>query len=297
MHGTLAFASKRAPLIYRVAKNLERQRVRGATRLLRVLRRFGCLNQPVDFRLDQFLHIRVPITRNEYDQADINTYEADLLDALASEVTKLPAPVTLIDVGADIGLFTLRMLARFPSFSSIFAFEPNSEGFPWLEFNLSRLPSSIERRAYQAAIADFRGRGRLVMPEPGFSPGIVANHTQEFIEPSPEGPVEVMMLDSLTLPSNGSLVMKIDVEGGELAAIRGAMRTISQSRTVIVALEAHPSVVRRTGVDPVHCLRLLSSFRPFHYYCSEGGITLNTGAAVFDQIAPNQVYNIVARSD
>lgn len=64
--------------------------------------------------------------------------------------------------------------------------------------------------------------------------------------------------------------MKIDVEGGELAAIRGAMRTISQSRTVIVALEAHPSVVRRTGVDPVHCLRLLSSFRPFHYYCSEG---------------------------
>ncbi len=296
MHSILAVGSKRAPLVYRVAKKLERKRVRGATRLLRFLRRFGCLSEPVDLRLNPFIHIRVPITRNEYDQTDVNTYEADLLEALASEAIRLPVPVTLIDVGADIGLFSLKMLARFPSFSRVISFEPNSEGFPWLEFNLSQVPLSIQRHAYRVAIADFQGRGRLAIPDPGFSPGIVANHTQGFIEPSPEGPIEVITLDSLALPSHESVVMKIDVEGGELAVIRGAMQTISQGKTVIVALEAHPSVVRRTGVDPVECLRLLSSLRPFHYYCSEGGTTLHTDNAVFDQIPPNQVYNIIARS-
>lgn len=39
--------------------------------------------------------------------------------------------------------------------SSIVAFEPNSEGFDWLQFNLGRL--NIPAQAMRAAVADFNG--------------------------------------------------------------------------------------------------------------------------------------------
>ncbi len=93
-----------------------------------------------------------------------------------------------------------------------------------------------------------------------------------------------------------SLVIKVDVEGGELAVLRGAARTIAAAQNVILAIEAHPDVTARTGVDPVECLQLLSSFRTFRFNIGETGLELNTTQAVFEQIPPNQVYNIVARS-
>ena len=293
MDTTAARARDKAPLLYRIAKSMERNCIRGGTRLLRVLRHTGYLDRPVDFHLSDSVSIRVPIHRNEYDETDVQNYDSDFITSLATEINKLPPPVTLIDVGADIGLLSLRVLTSCPSISRIVAFEPNGEGFSWLQLNLSRV-EGVQNQAVHAAIADFQGRGRLAIPDARFSPGVETNHTQFYIEPSPDGPIEVTTIDSLKLSAKESAVIKIDVEGGELAVLRGAVRTISEIPDCLVVFEAHPAVLRRTGIDPVECLRFLASLRPFRFFASEGGCTLHTAKPVFEQIAPDRVYNLIA---
>jgi FkbM family methyltransferase len=288
-------ARDREPSFYRIAMNMQRRGVRGSTRVLRLLRSLGYLDRPVDFSLSPAVKIRIPIARNEYDQAYLDDYEQDLFKSLQKEIQRLPAPVTLLDVGADIGLFSMKLLAGCPSIRNIVAFEPNGEGFPWLQFNLSRLPQGVQGTAHAAAVSDFEGSGRLAIPDARFTPGMESNHTQFFLEPAPDGPIPVITIDSLQLPLPQSAVLKIDVEGGELSVLRGAAQAIAKIPNLLVVLEAHPAVAQRTGVDPVRCLQYLSSLRPFQFVASETGTKLHTNQNVFDQIPPDQVYNIIAR--
>jgi FkbM family methyltransferase len=284
--------SNRAPLLFRVAKALERRGIRGSSRILRSLRLGGSLDRPVEFHLGGGIDIVVPIARNEYDGFDLDTYEADLLHLLAEYVRKL-SNVTLIDVGADIGVFSLKLLAGAPCVRNIIALEPNGEGFRWLELNLSRL--DIPARAIHAAAANFQGKGRLAKPESRWRAGGAENHTQFFLEPCPEGDIEVTTIDSLAgLPQD--LVIKVDVEGGELAVLRGATATISRAANVIVVIEAHPAVAARTGVDPVECLRLLESLRPMRFTLGETRGSVGTGRGFFEQVAPDRIYNVIAES-
>lgn len=236
----------------------------------------------------------VPIGRNHYDQRELDVYEEDLFRTLVEAVRALPQPLTLIDVGADIGLFSIKMLASCDSIRRILAFEPNPEGYGWLRRNLSRLPAEIEAHPHCAAVADFQGRGRLGIPA---LPGIESNHTQYFLEPAADGLIEVKTIDSLNLPAAEGLLVKFDVEGGELAALRGALQTIARAARAVVVLEAHPGVVSRTGIDPAECMKALTELRPFTFVAGETGQPLREDQPIFgQQLERDRIYNIVGVS-
>ncbi|MEK7785613.1 MAG: FkbM family methyltransferase, partial [Chloroflexota bacterium] len=92
--------------------------------------------------------------------------------------------------------------------------------------------------------------------------------------------------------------LKIDVEGGELAVIRGALGTLARSKGFVVVFEAHPKQVSRTGIDPMSVISLIRSVR----LCS-ARVTEQPDADVslekpfFDQFAPTRVYNVCVSSD
>ena len=296
MDASAAVARDRVPILFRVARAAERRRIRGSTRLLGFLNRVGYLDYCVDFRLSDSIGILVPLARMGLDQTDVETYEEELLTGLESVVRPLPPPVTLLDGGADIGLFSLKLLSACPGVSRVVAVEPNAEGFSWLQRNLSRLPHGVESRAVHAALADYAGRGRLAAPESRFLHGLESYHTDFFLERCDTGPIAVTTIDALGLPPRQSLVIKLDVEGGELAALRGATHTISEASALVVVAEANPWVAERTGIDPVEFLSVLAALRAFRFTVGETGQVLNTGRPVFDQIPPERVYNILAES-
>ena len=281
-------------MLFSIAKAMERRSIRGGSRLLRLLRQRGMLDRSVDFRLGDSLGIIVPLHRNGYDRTDLENWDPEFLAALSSAIHQVPGSVTFVDVGAYIGVISLKTLMNCPSISNLIAFEPNVDGFRWLKLNLDRL--QIPAVAVCAAVADFEGLGRLAIPDASWTPGVESNHTQYFLEPAPDGPISVTTIDTLAQPISGNVAIKIDVEGGELSVLRGAMRTICNAPNAVVAFEAHPAVAARTGGDPVDCLRLLSSFRPFRFTVSETGQTLNTEKKFFEQVIPDRVYNIVSRS-
>ncbi|OBJ13386.1 FkbM family methyltransferase [Mycobacterium sp. 1245801.1] len=153
-----------------------------------------------------------------------------------------------LDIGADLGEFTIAMLA---SSRSVIAFEPRPAQARDLASMFDAVGAAVQVEA--VALSDEPGvmTMRVVASEPGRSTieagnalGDVSDGTIRSIK------VPVRRLDDLGLTDIG--LIKIDVEGHELAVLHGATKTLTQQRPVIV-VEAeerhHPnSVAEITGL-------------------------------------------------
>ena len=249
----------------------------------------GWFGTPAFYRLSDTVGIEVPISRysSSWDQEDVDCYEEDLLRSLLQAAERLQAPVILIDAGADIGIFSLKIASRCSSVERIIAFEPNSESYVWLKRNLDRLPYPTV--ALCKAVSDFEGRGELRFP--AYDP---ASDHACYLEQSASGPIEVVTIDSVNSGETPhDLVLKLDLEGGEPAALRGALASIRKARNAIVVLEAHPAVVERIGIDPVESLRVLAATRRFSFLVGETGQSISIDRPVFEQISRNRILNII----
>lgn len=280
----------RAPWHFRLAKSLIRSRVRGGYRLLATARKLGWLDVVVRYPLSERISLDVPLYRDEnlWNELDLREYEAESIDLLAAEVLRRPEPVTLLDCGADIGLFSALLAARCPGIARVVAFEPNPEAFRVLAGNVRRLPAG---ECHEMAVSDFTGRAVLEIPRPG-----MGDHAR-FIVPSSQGDVEVTRIDDLKVDPGHGLLLKIDVEGAELGVLRGAIRTLSSAPWFVVIFEAHPAVVQRTGIDPTECMRLLDSVRRCRFQVAEAPeVSLTVDRPFFEQV-PEGICNVVCVSE
>jgi FkbM family methyltransferase len=275
----------RPPVLYSTMKLMMRHRIRGAWRLFELLKRRGYFDRKVvRYDIGRGVSVHVPIFRPErrWDLFDLLHYEPELMSTLAAAASGVRGELTIVDCGADLGLVSMLLFTRLERMSRIIAFEPSAEEVPLLRRNLSALPVACE--VIEAGVSDFDGRGELR------SPTYDGYHQARYVEPLAEGGFQVVTLDSLDL-ADPELLIKIDVEGGELAVVRGARKTIANARHVIVATEAHPLVAARTGIDPIVVLRELASIRPFRFtVCETGQSNLDLSKPFFGQL-PENIYN------
>lgn len=281
-----------APWYFRVGRYLCRRNIRGGARLLIEARRLGLLDRIAVYSVGE-VKLRVPLWRpcNEWDEHDVNSYEAALIEALANAIRSLPGEqVTLVDCGADIGTVSALLVSRCKHIKRVAAFEPNAAAYPLLVQNLDALP--VHTTAYRAAVGNFQGKGRLVS-----SPMDRSAHAM-YIERDDAGDIEVRRIDDLELPPRQPVVIKIDVEGSEAAVVEGALRTIREASAVIVAFEAHPRVTLRTGSDPVMIMRALRAMRRDFVFEVDAmpQRRLSIDEPVFAQLPPEGVYNVIATS-
>lgn len=147
-----------------------------------------------------------------------------------------------VDIGAHVGLWSYWM-AR--DFNRVIAFEPNKALHPCFVRNLpfdigfvDLIPDALGASEYTGRI-DFAvqstGGGRLV-------PTAAAPDT-----------LVVMTLDSYRLPAIN--LLKIDIEGGEAAALRGGEQTIRRCKPVIVV-----EIRQQDTPDDLTAVHLLESW-------------------------------------
>jgi FkbM family methyltransferase len=234
----------------------------------------------------------VPLWRpcNEWDADDVLAYDAPLIASFAAAIRRLPAETMLLDCGADIGLVAAQLVSRCSNISRVIAFEPNPGAFDVLRVNLQALPTRASAR--YAAVGSYSGRGRLVRDT--HDPSAHAM----YIAPDDDGPIEIEQIDALDLPGDRPYAIKLDVEGGEAAAIAGALMTIRRASSVVIAFEADPHVTRRTGEDPIQIIRALCTTRPDFTFTIDHipAPRLSLDRPLFEQLVPNRVYNVVACS-
>lgn len=270
-----------APFGLRLARRMSRSNIRGAGVLTRLLGRLGRLDRIAQYELGS-VKFRVPLSRIAWDFCDVSNYEVKLIETFCRALTKLQEAV-LFDCGADIGTFSVLVGSRTDRIASVIAFEPNADTREFLQWNLSSL--GIPSQVVPQAVGNFSGHGRLQSP-----PENLTDHAR-FLVPG-EGALEVTKVDQLNV-REGDVAIKMDIEGGELEALQGAKETITSARECVVALEASPAVAKRTGRDPVECLRFLQSLRPFRFVVAENGRSPSTSAPVLEK-GQTEIWNIVA---
>jgi len=149
----------------------------------------------------------------------------------------------VVDAGAHIGLFAMHMAAAVGPSGSVHCFEPFEANAECLELAIRE--NRFERRVVleRAAVGAVSGEAQLV-----FAPATLNSGGAFIGRPGmmPQGHearrVRMIALDGYPLPRPISFI-KIDVEGAEPQALRGAARLLRDDRPVILS-EVHPSQLK-----------------------------------------------------
>jgi len=162
-----------------------------------------------------------------------------------------------VDIGAHIGYFTLIMAKYVGKSGSVYAFEPASNNFALLQRNI--LENNYQNiKPFQLAVSDKVGERTLfVSANSHGSNSFVPNHV---INASPIK-VKVINLNSFFKGYKGRLdFIKIDVEGAELAVLKGMSGIIKKNPNLIIICEFAQHTLRSFGSKPVDLLRNLVSY-------------------------------------
>lgn len=146
-----------------------------------------------------------------------------------------------LDVGANLGDYTWHLRALS---SAVWAFEPNPVLAAWLRRCFG---NSITVR--NEALGEQKATASLSIPcdSHGTEMAGLASIETDFGPQSRKVPVSVVRLDSLALPGVGFI--KIDVEGHELAALKGGVELLRRDQpTILVEVEDRhrPNAVQST---------------------------------------------------
>lgn len=182
----------------------------------------GLRGGPVDVR-SVFGEFRVYPTTNLVDSAILihpcyNREEIDFLKA------GLPADGTFVDIGANIGLYSVALGAHLKAAGKVVSIEPNPICVGRLRANLSfnGLP---EDGVFPVAVGDEPGRGHLIVDRDDLAIARTVRDTSG-------GDFEIRTLVSILDQAGVTRIdaLKIDVEGFEMAALAPFFRDAPKAR-------------------------------------------------------------------
>lgn len=182
------------------------------------------------------------------------TSYGDERDALERLLKAVRADDVVFDIGASVGVYALALLAVCPR-GKVFAFEPDPETAQRLQESLALNPFT-HGQVVTWAVSDSVGTMELFTEgAAGFAPTMAKQN--ERLKTAVVIPTK--SLDSAL--ANGELpvptVLKIDIEGAEVLALRGAKRLFAGefgARPRLLLIEFHPQWMGEFGatMDDLH---------------------------------------------
>jgi len=162
---------------------------------------------------------------------------------------------TVVDLGANIGYYTLIFARLVGNKGKVFAFEPDPENFHILEKNLeiNNYKNIILERQ---AVSNKSGKLRLYLDNK--NKGAHTIFETEDNDSSIE--IDSITLDDYFRNFKGKIdFIKMDIEGGEAEAVEG-MSSLLKRGSLIIMTEFNPFVLKKIGKDPLGCISLLQSY-------------------------------------
>jgi len=146
-----------------------------------------------------------------------------------ADLPAIPQPIRMVDGGAYVGDTLRSLLDHNFSFDAVAAFEPDPANYQQLrQFadehqhqlgTRTLLPCGLGSQTASCAFATGRGGGSVIIPEGSLH-------------------IQVVALDDV-LPSFNPTFIKLDIEGAEPAALRGAAGTIRRSQPKLAVCVYH----------------------------------------------------------
>jgi FkbM family methyltransferase len=150
---------------------------------------------------------------------------------VTNAISGLEVKSLAVDVGANVGSWSIPLTKLF---DNVVAFEPD-------ERNFDLIPSADNLTVVKAAISDFTGQTPFFLRETSCHNSLLPDHPI-----GGEGMRHVPVIEELQVPcitlddacEDGADLVKIDIEGGEVIALRGCLDAGRWSRTVFI-VECH----------------------------------------------------------
>ncbi len=210
-------------------------------------------------------------------------YEEQITRFLLANLRLEPGEIVL-DVGANIGWYSLLLGRHLPAGVVLHGFEPDPETYALYAANL-RLNGLDQVRAWPCALSDSPGRKTLYR----YADKNTGRNSLLPINQAGSVEIESVRLDEFVtregLAAERIRFLKIDVEGYESVVLRGMGELLP--RIPLILSEFSPRYMRRGGLDPAELLVLfrLAGFQPWLFqgaglaattYEELGGQTANT---------------------
>jgi FkbM family methyltransferase len=163
--------------------------------------------------------------------------------------------MVLFDVGAHYGVFSLAALHYGGAGAHAVALDPSPAAVRMMRAQARLNGADGRMRVVEAAAGDHDGTVRLV------AVGILADGF--YVRPgealrSQATDVRQVTLDALAADTGlHPTHVKVDVEGGEAAVLRGARALLTSPNAPVLFLELHNQMIREQGGDPAETPRLL----------------------------------------
>lgn len=148
---------------------------------------------------------------------------------------------TVVDGGANLGYATSILAARVGSTGEVHSFDPNPSAFAQLKHNIAMWEDRGQRGVFvphQQALGAGQGTVSLHVPaNSDWNGGRARIESQPIDEPGARIDVDVVSLDAVFDNGERVSVVKLDLEGFELDALRGMERLLAERRVQAIVFE------------------------------------------------------------
>jgi len=196
----------------------------------------------------------------------------------------LRAGMTVLDIGAHHGLYTLLASKRVGPSGRVFAFEPSPRERKALRWNIG-LNHCKNVVIEGLALGNEEGQGSLYVVE-GHETGCNSLRPPALTDATLPVSVRISSLDQWLSTHGVKTVdfIKLDVEGGELSVLQGAQRLLESAPRPVILAEVQDIRTQPWGYRASEIVRYLSS-RGYQWFSLtvEGAVALlDTQAETFD---------------
>lgn len=170
------------------------------------------------------------------------------------EVLELHPGDVVLDIGANIGWYSMILNSMAPGGVDIFAFEPHPDNLALLRENISR-NSASQVTVVPCAVSDHPGEEDLFV----YGGANTGRHSLLPINDGERIKIRTVTLDDFwaeqELGERTPRFIKVDIEGYELVALRGGPGVLSRCPTVL--FEYSPKFMTKAGLAPAELLDLM----------------------------------------
>lgn len=256
---------------------------RGLKYFLKAAKLLGIANKTYRKKLpDNFFMLLNPTEHIQQQLFWYGYYEKELSDLLKKLVN--PNDV-FVDVGANIGYFSLLVARYFPS-ANVISFEPVTDLFKKMNENITL--NSIENIITVNAAAGESNEEREL-----FISGPDNSGMSSFYEPENylgyKEKVKVVSIDEWFEGSRLSRIdiLKLDIEGSELAALKGMKKALQNFKPLLI-VEINPATLSMFSLNPADIYDYLGQ------YGFKGFLILeNSRLKQLNQIETGQTINVL----